>query len=61
MGNTIAVAIDDADLPIGVIGIVVLEHLHHVRGVVALREKLDRQRIVAAIGVGLRLADADAG
>src|SRR5258708_2949199 len=61
MGGTIAVAIDDGDLPVGVIGVVLLEHPHHVHRAVALRQKLDRQRIVAAIGEGLRLADADAG
>ena len=59
--DAVAVAIDDGDLPIGVIGIVLLQHPHDLGRAVTLGHQLDRQRIVAAVGEGLRLADADAG
>jgi hypothetical protein len=61
MRRSRAVSIDDGDLAIGVVGIARLEHLHDARRAEALGEQLERQRVVAAIDVGLRLGDADAG
>ena len=61
MGGDLAVAIHDRDLAIGMLGVVGGEDLHHARRQVALRQELDAQRIVGAVGESLRLAHADVG